>query len=189
MYFEDEFAFLFGAKSDDADLVIRIDRVETAFYTSYKNGAIELRLSECEEMEKAQEFFNANEGMFVWNYDFDRDKRAFSIASDDGTEFTTRCDSFQESDCDLTIEELDKKLKVLSEILREETSYSVKLGRRFTKLDQMLEQEISKEINNLEAKQDFFATSNPDRAELISHNLKFCARLLNLKNEVVKSDE
>lgn len=189
MYFDDEFAFLFGARIDNLDLVFRIDRVETAFYTSYQNGALEVRLLRCDEVEKALAFFKANEGIFVWHYDFDHDKRTFSLSSDDGTEFTTRCDSIQESDSDLTIEELDKKLKSLSELLRSESDYSVELGGRFSKLDQMLNHEIANELNNLEAKREFFAKANPDRVESISHSIKFCNRLLNLKNEISRTDK
>lgn len=179
MNFEDEFAYIFGAAIEDHDLVVRLDMKETIFYESFKNGALQIRVIDCQDIQNAFDFFEKNAGEFIWSYELLEDEKTISLLMDDGTEFKVIGSRVDERVDDLTIEEVDMKMKYLMSAYHRESESSRKGWSKFQRLDQLVRREIENEIGSLESKREFFSGSHDERADQITSSIKLCNRLLN----------
>ena len=132
MNFEDEFAYIFGAVIDGNDLVVRLDRKESLFYESFKDGVTQIGLINCLNIEKALDFFEKNQGEFIWNYEHLENENRIAILMDDGTAFRVGSSRIEETVDDLTIEEADMKMKYLVSAYHRESESSRKVGASFS---------------------------------------------------------
>jgi hypothetical protein len=188
-YFDDEYAVLLGSSIQGQDLILRVDRMQPEFYETYQGAALELKLRRCRDLEAANNFVAENRGEFIWSYEFDESKGVFTLLLDGEVELKTICENVEDRETDLTVFELDQKIIGLTKYLKREYEESLKWNGKFDRLNRMLDRELYNELRNLESRKAFFLKSNPDKADSITHSIKFCERLLNLRDQVVRDEQ
>lgn len=182
-HFDDEYCVILGARISESDLTVRFDTKESSFHESLENGVLETQLEGCSDLDAGYDFFAANQGEYVWNFDFNTEESVYVVLLDNGAEIKVPCNRYRENFTNFTRDELDLKMRWLAERYKREIENSTRGWRKYSTLNQIMDREVKKELNNLEHKKKFFE-DNPERTNTLDHSIKFCERLLNYLSQV-----